>query len=643
MRLINQYYVPAFRTVFRIITFLVITGAAVQVRGEVPVLNRIGQPGIGKSTSAITLGMGRVAFNLYNEFAASDFTLKLINPPSYNDMLFGDSTFDTFPDPSSFVYNLYPSLNIGIAPFANLSLSLPVYFDNFSDYAAQSGIGDLEMSLLLSSGAPRHLSIIDVGLLSSMSLPTGDRIQGYFPRRAWYYLVDSSYDSSINDAYSAYYTSKNTELEFLAAFTLDPFRKGYNSPLLLHVSSGLRFVFSDQLDNVFIYRSGIELRPFYWLDVFLDFSGETRLGVLTHKGSLVDDPIRLSPGFSLLIPGGLTLTAGMDMSLMSDTTFQYKFTDETVVTRRDPRWKFNFSLGWSGFILKQDSDRDNIADRDDRCPYNAEDIDGFEDSDGCPDPDNDNDGIADEQDKCPKAAEEKDGFEDADGCPDYDNDRDGVPDSVDKCKFTPEDRDGFEDNDGCPDLDNDRDGVPDSIDKCINVREDPDGFQDRDGCPDIDNDQDGIADSIDRCPDQYGTREYNGCQGSGKGSVSDQAGPREIKQGRVILKGVDFQQGSAVFMPQSYTVLDQLCASLNAWPDVKIEIRGHTDGLGDAAENMRISKLRAEAVRNYLIGKGIQPHRLKSVGKGRTEPLTDDRTAEGRAMNRRMEIIRFDR
>jgi OmpA-OmpF porin, OOP family len=93
-----------------------------------------------------------------------------------------------------------------------------------------------------------------------------------------------------------------------------------------------------------------------------------------------------------------------------------------------------------------DADGDGIPDNVDKCPNDPEDKDGFQDADGCPDPDNDADGIPDKADKCPNEAEDKDGFEDADGCPDPDNDKDGVLDAADKCPNDP----GPADNAGCP-------------------------------------------------------------------------------------------------------------------------------------------------------------------------------------------------
>ncbi len=111
-----------------------------------------------------------------------------------------------------------------------------------------------------------------------------------------------------------------------------------------------------------------------------------------------------------------------------------------------------------------DKDRDGVPNRKDACPEEPEDIDDFEDEDGCPDRDDDKDGIEDVDDQCRLDPEDKDGFEDQDGCPDTDNDKDGIADDVDECRDKPEDEDGFEDKDCCPELDNDGDGFLDPDD-----------------------------------------------------------------------------------------------------------------------------------------------------------------------------------
>ncbi|MBX3269342.1 MAG: thrombospondin type 3 repeat-containing protein [Sandaracinaceae bacterium] len=168
-----------------------------------------------------------------------------------------------------------------------------------------------------------------------------------------------------------------------------------------------------------------------------------------------------------------------------------------------------------------DTDRDGIPDSRDGCPDDPEDMDGFEDEDGCPELDNDGDGIPDATDACPDDPEDVDGHEDEDGCPDPDNDGDGIPDGYDSCPETPEDFDGDRDTDGCPDVDRDGDGIPDEEDQCPDEAEDFDGFADHDGCPEVDVDGDGIPDTEDECPEQPedidGFEDSDGCPEEGGG------------------------------------------------------------------------------------------------------------------------------
>ena len=146
-------------------------------------------------------------------------------------------------------------------------------------------------------------------------------------------------------------------------------------------------------------------------------------------------------------------------------------------------------LAWAPGVASRvvdpaDLDGDGIPGDIDACPRQAEDKDGYQDQDGCPEPDNDDDGVLDHKDACPLLAEDEDGHEDSDGCPDLDNDGDKVPDNRDGCPGVAEDKDGHEDGDGCPDLDNDEDGIPDDRDRCPDEPETKNKFQDGDGCPD---------------------------------------------------------------------------------------------------------------------------------------------------------------
>lgn len=217
-----------------------------------------------------------------------------------------------------------------------------------------------------------------------------------------------------------------------------------------------------------------------------------------------------------------------------------------------------------------------------------------------------------------------------------DKDNDGILDDVDQCPEIPEDADGFEDQDGCPDYDNDKDGIYDSRDKCPNESEDKDGFEDLDGCPDLDNDQDGIADVSDGCPNDpesfNGYKDQDGCP--------DEK-PVEIKQ-TLVLEGVNFRTGSAELLDESFSILDNVYNSLEAFPVVKVEISGHTDNVGNARANMILSQERAQAVKDYLVNRGIDGARIQTRGAGESEPVASNRTAKGRAKNRRIEFKRVN-
>ncbi|MFO0685425.1 MAG: thrombospondin type 3 repeat-containing protein [Sandaracinus sp.] len=171
--------------------------------------------------------------------------------------------------------------------------------------------------------------------------------------------------------------------------------------------------------------------------------------------------------------------------------------------------------GFQWAPLSTDEDHDGILDATDACPSEAEDLDDFDDADGCPDQDNDGDGINDGFDNCPSEAEDVDGQDDTDGCPDVDTDGDGVQDGYDSCPTQPEDMDGDRDDDGCPDNDRDRDHINDDVDQCPDEPEDTDGYGDEDGCPETDFDGDGLTDDADQCPDQAedadGFEDDDGC------------------------------------------------------------------------------------------------------------------------------------
>jgi len=251
--------------------------------------------------------------------------------------------------------------------------------------------------------------------------------------------------------------------------------------------------------------------------------------------------------------------------------------------------------------------------------------------------DTDGDGIPDRHDKDPMHAEDFDNFQDEDGVPDLDNDLDGVPDAVDKAPLDPEDRDNFQDEDGVPDLDNDNDGIADVDDKAPNAAEDMDGFQDDDGVPDTDNDNDGILDVDDRCPNEAETlNDYEDLDG-----CPDEKPEVDVKTGEaIVLDGVNFATGSANLTENSKTILDKVVRTMTKNPELELEVRGYTDNTGSYSGNMKISQRRADSVKNYLVGMGIESSRLAAQGFGPENPIASNDTRDGRAQNRRIEFFR---
>lgn len=300
-----------------------------------------------------------------------------------------------------------------------------------------------------------------------------------------------------------------------------------------------------------------------------------------------------------------------------------------------------------GFIFEPsigDRDGDGYKDDVDECPDEPEDFDGFEDEEGCPDPDNDKDGILDVDDECPLVPEDKDGDADEDGCPEGsigDRDGDGILDNEDQCPDDPEDRDGFEDEDGCPDPDNDRDGILDVDDLCPNRAEDKDGFEDEDGCPDPDNDKDRILDVDDACPNDpevyNGFEDDDGCPDRGDVVIEE----NEL----IILKKIYFATDSAEILPKSYPIVDAVAATLVGNPQITlIEIQGHADERGGDGYNIRLTTDRAASVRQALIQRGVDSVRLRSAGYGERCPVDPGHNAASWEKNRRVEfkIIRTD-
>lgn len=217
-----------------------------------------------------------------------------------------------------------------------------------------------------------------------------------------------------------------------------------------------------------------------------------------------------------------------------------------------------------------------------------------------------------------------------------DTDKDGLPDDVDLCPTEAEDGKPPNTDDGCPALpDKDGDGIPDISDKCPDQPEDFDKIDDSDGCPEDDADKDGIADAKDACPKEPGEPSPEPAKNGCPQFIRRISGSSEIQ----ILQQIQFQTGSAVILPGSYKILDEVVRLLKVNPEIKhLAIEGHTDNRGSDELNTKLSNLRANSVKDYLVNKGIDASRLSAAGFGPAKPIDTNETAEGRQKNRRVEF-----
>ena len=273
-----------------------------------------------------------------------------------------------------------------------------------------------------------------------------------------------------------------------------------------------------------------------------------------------------------------------------------------------------------------DTDLDGISDKKDNCldtPHGAR-VDGK----GCP-LDSDGDKIFDGLDQC--AGTPPGCVVDAKGCP-LDTDGDGVFDGLDQCADTP--KGALVSTQGCP-SDDDGDKIPNGIDRCAGT---PKGCSvDETGCT-TDSDGDGVCDGFDRCPGTPG-----GAQVSADGCPIEML-EREtelLDTGMMRLHDINFETGKADLTPDSYEVLDIVGQVLAKWPDLKIEVGGHSDSRGPEAMNQSLSEARASMVLSYLTHKfpTLKPGQYTVRGYGESKPIAPNTTALNMAKNRRVEFV----
>ncbi|HVF95719.1 MAG TPA: OmpA family protein [Flavisolibacter sp.] len=292
----------------------------------------------------------------------------------------------------------------------------------------------------------------------------------------------------------------------------------------------------------------------------------------------------------------IPLGGGFEFNVADEAMVRVQLQYRVPVTTEANAHHFQIGFGIGGLVsekkeevLKEvpkpaDTDGDGIYDAEDDCPTTY----GLAKYKGCPVPDSDKDGVNDEQDKCPQVA-------------------------------------GLAKYNGCPVPDTDGDGVNDEEDKCVSIA----GVARYQGCPVPDGDSDGINDEEDKCPTVAGTKANNGCP-----EVTQEA----VKKMEIAAKRIFFLTGSAKLSPRSNAALGEVVKLLTEDNNLKLAIEGHTDNVGKPAFNKTLSDKRANSVKTYLVGKGIEEARLVAEGFGLEKPVATNKTAAGRTQNRRVEL-----
>ena len=381
----------------------------------------------------------------------------------------------------------------------------------------------------------------------------------------------------------------------------------------------------------FNLANGIVLNEDSWIQPFVGTGAS--LTYFFGEQESIDDNV----SFAIPIVAGFDIPVSEGLSFEFKGTYNRTFNDQIDgVSGVEDQNHDDFFIASVGLKFRisgdKDADRDGIKDKVDACPQ----IPGSASANGCPD--NDGDGIINSKDLCPdvpgtaanRGCADSDGdsivdFEDAcpniagtlefQGCADKDGDK--IPDGDDLC---PEVK-GSATTDGCPD--DDGDGIKNSVDLCPAFA----GTAEFGGCPDTDND--GIIDKEDECPTLKGIKPNKGCP-----EVS-----ADVKRKMdVIFQNLLFATNSANIDPTSLDDLDELVKIMSEDEDLRLSIEGHTDNRGNNEYNLELSRLRAEAVKQYLVNGGISASRIKAVGYGETRPITTNETANGRLKNRRVEL-----
>ncbi len=489
-------------------------------------INTAGHDGLTQSISAYTMGYGSFNTGLSVRMAYANEGI-YYNGESKSPLLLDEDLF----------------FAIGVADWADVSINLPIYSD-FIDGMEDDvvGIGDLSTAIKLLHPGLKDDAPLRVAYLLRISAPTGSMKKGYFPR-------SPVYGSRENENVYSPYTSTGLNLNPMLLWTLDGTR--FTNPLnfKVHANFGGDMLFETTRKKndpqhffAFIINLGYEYLISDKWSVFSEFYGMSRMDNLNRGVSAKlfnADQFALSFGGTYKHDNGMYSTVGLDLSLED-----YK-NDLSWETERDgnnyaytSQSAHSIGLTWTlGFAVQGDE---------------------------------------------------------------ADSDFDGNPATTDECPDKAEDYDGYQDEDGCPDMVHVQDTITIvEVDTMIVVEKDTIKV------------------------------------------IMKQEASKIIEWGQTTFPSITFKTGKAILKPTGFKILNDIARSLNNFPEVKLEITGYTDNTGSKTKNLILSRQRADAVVKYLYKKGVNKNRLKAIGKGVLNPIDDNKTLEGRVLNRRVEFSRI--
>lgn len=559
-------------------------------------------------------------------------------------------------------------LAAGLTDYVDAGVAFNINYDRSfakSYLQATSNIrqGDLDIWTKVRAPFISDSSMLSLAAQFDMYLPIGRKALGLRPRHAWYIRGDGTTNA---------YTADEVVIGATAIASLD-FAK-LDIPIRWNISMGL--IYANEGSNTLVYSTGFDWDWAKWITAFVEYSGEFRVENNGMPIDFFEDPMLVTPGLRLHLPYNIEMAGGLDLSprMMrvgydSDKEME-NIEDYTLhyVDQKGHRKSYGYvpsvTYAFTGLLTISFGGAEKAPERE--CPQGlpitifvhdtvtVKDTLVVRDTVVAQAPDHDGDGVPDSLDKCPNTpAGQQVG---ADGCM-LDADGDGVSDAEDKCPNTPAGHPVG--SDGCT-LDFDGDGVPDFMDKCPNTK--PGVVVDSLGCP-ADADGDGVPDDQDKCPNTPKGVEVNseGCpadtDGDGVPDYLDKCpntlpGIKVNKKGcplnkredlENLKKGIQFQTGSAKLTKASFRTLNDIVALLKKVPAANLEIQGHTDNVGSDEVNKKLSQDRAQAVVDYFIDNGISSDRLRAAGYGPEKPIADNKTKKGRAKNRRVELIPFQK